>query len=98
MRGLDSPVIMKAATHSELCQAKQGTTHNTSHTMDQTIENGKNGGYSVYEFGEYPESSVLAGQTRKRFVDNFDTIEEAQACYPSAELGYRDAHNYFDHL
>ena len=31
--------------------------------MDQTIENGKDGGFSVYEFGEYPESSVLAGQT-----------------------------------
>ena len=66
--------------------------------MDQTIENGKDGGFSVYEFGEYPESSVLAGQTCKRFVDNFDSVEEAQASYPSAELGYRDAHNHFDHL
>ena len=66
--------------------------------MDKTIENGKDGGFSVYEFGEYPESSVLAGQTCKRFVDNFDTVEEAQASYPSAELGYRDAHNHFDHL
>ena len=66
--------------------------------MDQTIENGKDGGFSVYEFGEYPESSVLAGQTCKRFVDNFDSVEEAQASYPSAELGYRDAYNHFDHL
>lgn len=45
-----------------------------------------------------PQSSVLAGQTCKRFVDNFDSVEEAQASYPSAELGYRDAHNHFDHL
>ena len=66
--------------------------------MDQTIENGKDGGFSVYEFGEYPKSSVLAGQTCKRFVDNFDTVEEAQASYPKADLGYRDAYNYFGHL
>ena len=63
--------------------------------MDQTIENGKDGGFSVYEFGEYPQSSVLAGQTCKRFVDNF---EEAQASYPKADLGHRDAYNYFGHL
>lgn len=66
--------------------------------MDQTIENGKHGGFSVYEFGEYPESSVLAGQTCKRFVNNFDTVEEAQSAYPKADLGYRDAYNYFNHL
>lgn len=66
--------------------------------MDHTIENGKHGGFSVYEFGEYPKSSVLAGQTCKRFVDNFDTVEEAQASYPKADLGYRDAYNYFGHL
>jgi phosphoribosylaminoimidazole-succinocarboxamide synthase len=36
---------MKAATHSELCQAKQGTTHNTAHIMqkDEKIE-------YIYEF------------------------------------------------
>ena len=66
--------------------------------MDKTIENGKGGGFSVYEFGEYPESSVLAGQTCKRFVDNFDTIEEAQAAYPDADVGFRDPCNHFDHL
>ena len=66
--------------------------------MDKTIENGKGGGFSVYEFWEYPESSVLAGQTCKRFVDNFDTIEEAQAAYPDADVGFRDPCNHFDHL
>ena len=66
--------------------------------MDKTIENGKDGGFSVYEFGEYTESSVLAGQTCKRFVDNFDTIEEAQAAYPDADVGFRDPCNHFDHL
>ena len=66
--------------------------------MEMTIENGRYGGFTVYEFSEYPRSSVLAGQTCKRFVKNFDTVEEAQAAYPEAEEGCRDAHNYFDHL
>ena len=67
--------------------------------MERTIERAKYGsGYSVYEFGVYPRSSVLAGQTRKQFIDGFDTLEEAQAAYPDADVGYRDAHNHFGHL
>jgi hypothetical protein len=67
--------------------------------MERTIERCKYGhGYNVYEFGTYPRSSVLAGQTRKQFVDGFDTLEEAQAAYPDADVGYRDAGNYFNHL
>ena len=31
-----------------------------------TIEQNQYGTYSVYEFGEYPQSSVLAGQTLKQ--------------------------------
>lgn len=63
-----------------------------------TIEENEYGTFSVYEFGVYPNSSVLAGQTRKTFVDSFDNIEEAQSAYPKAVVGYRDPHNYFDHL
>jgi hypothetical protein len=71
----------------------------TANTMiETTIEKNKYSSYSVYEFGTYPESSVLAGQTKKQFLDMFDTEEAAQAEYPNAELGYRDAHNHFDHL
>ena len=66
--------------------------------MEMTIEANQYGTFSVYEFGVYPNSSVLAGQTRKTFVDMFDTIEEAKASYPDADEGYRDAHNYFGHL
>jgi hypothetical protein len=54
--------------------------------------------WSVYEFGTYERSSVLAGQTRKRFVTRFDTEAEAQAAYPSASVGYRSAHNTYNHL
>lgn len=66
--------------------------------MEMTIEANEYGTFSVYEFGVYPSSSVLAGQTRKSFVDMFDTIEEAKADYPHADEGFRDAHNHFDHL
>ena len=54
--------------------------------------------YSLYEFGVYPRLSVLAGQTMKRFVTSFDTIEEAKKAYPQAKEMYRDANNTFNHL
>lgn len=41
--------------------------------------------YGVYEYGVYPRSSVLAGQTSRRFLDSFPTLEEAQAAHPDAE-------------
>lgn len=66
---------------------------------DLTIEKAKYGcGYSVYQFGTYEKGSVLAGQTRKRFLDGFDTLEEAQEAYPEATVGFRDAGNTFGHL
>jgi hypothetical protein len=40
--------------------------------------------YGVYAYSEYPESSVLAGQTKRSFVDSFDTLAEAQKTYPAA--------------
>ena len=54
--------------------------------------------YSVYEFGVFPRSSILAGQTMKSFRDSFDTLEEAQAAYPEAEVGFRDPNNFLGHL
>ena len=53
--------------------------------------------YGVYEYGTYPDSSVLAGQERRSFIDRFPTLEEAKAAYPSAEYsgegsGYREVH------
>ena len=57
-----------------------------------TIEANEYGTFSVYEFGVYPNSSVLAGQTRKSFLDMFDTIEDAKAAYPKAAEGFRDLH------
>ena len=42
--------------------------------------------YGVYEYSIYPRSSVLAGQTRRVFLDSFTTLEEAKKEYPEAEL------------
>lgn len=56
------------------------------------------GYYAIYEFGVYPHSSVLAGQTMKSFRGSFPTLEEAQGAYPQASVGYRDPMNTFDHL
>lgn len=43
--------------------------------------------YGVYEYDEHPESSVLAGQVRRVFLDSFDTEDEAAIAYPDAERG-----------
>ncbi len=71
-------------------------------SRDLTIENEKDGygsSYSVYEFSTYGSSSVLAGQTKKQYLDGYDTLEEARRDYPTAKVcGYRDAYNTFDHL
>ena len=45
------------------------------------------GGFDVHGFFEADKSSVLAGQTIKRFLDNFDTEAEAREAYPDAKFG-----------
>lgn len=54
--------------------------------------------YSLYEFGVFPRSSVLAGQVKKVYKGHYDTVEEAVADNPTASVEYRDPHNTFDHL
>lgn len=51
--------------------------------------------YGVYRYDTYPESSVLAGQERRSFIDSFPTLAEARAAFPDAEWngegsGYRE--------
>lgn len=41
--------------------------------------------YGVYEYGVYPRSSVLAGSTRRVFLDSFKTLDEARRAFPGAE-------------
>lgn len=54
--------------------------------------------WSLYEFGVFERTSVLAGQTMKTFKDKYDTLEEAQKANPTAKVGYRDPMNTFNHL
>lgn len=58
----------------------------------QVIEQGSRGAtyqndmdtFTVYEIGVYPRSSVLAGQQQRVWLDEFQSLEEAQAAYPKA--------------
>lgn len=56
-----------------------------------TIELGRgatyaNNLYTVYRHGTYERSSVLAGSPKREWVDDFETLEEAQAAYPDADV------------
>ncbi len=42
--------------------------------------------FGVYRYDEYPRGSVLAGQMRRSFLDSFETLEEAKAAYPGADV------------
>lgn len=42
--------------------------------------------YGVYQYDTWPMSSVLGGQERRTFLDQFDTLEEAREKYPDAEF------------
>jgi hypothetical protein len=41
--------------------------------------------YGVYEYDTYPEYSVLAGQTRRSFIESFPTLKKARYFHPDAE-------------
>jgi hypothetical protein len=60
----------------------------------------QDGRFVVYGYDEYPHSSVLAGQTRKNFLDAFYSLEEAEKAYPDAGLSHSmlQPENSFDHL
>ena len=58
-------------------------------STDQTIERGRGATYAserwtVYEHGTYDRDSVLSGQSRRTWLDDFDTLEEAVIAYPDA--------------
>lgn len=44
--------------------------------------------YDVHAWDTYEDSSVLAGQPRKSWVDTFASLEDAQAEYPMANLSH----------
>lgn len=72
---------------------------------DMTIERGRGATYStdrwtVYEHGTYERGSVLEGQSRRIWVDDFETLEEAIVAYPDAEVidGTTYRPPYLNHL
>lgn len=63
-----------------------------------TYQNGMNT-WTVYEHGMYPRSSVLAGQHRRVWMDDFESLEEAKDAYPEAEVsGDTYEPPYLEHL
>jgi hypothetical protein len=42
--------------------------------------------FDVYGHGVYDRHSVLAGQSRRCFLNAFATLEEAQAAFPDAQI------------
>ena len=65
---------------------------------DQTIERGRGETYSsdrwtVYEHGVYDRDSVLSGQSRRSWLDDFDSLEEAQKAYPEAVVCVVSTHS-----
>jgi len=40
--------------------------------------------FGVYKYDEWPMSSVLGGQSRRTFLSEYNTLEDAQAAFPEA--------------
>jgi hypothetical protein len=74
-------------------------------TSDLTIERGRGATYSsgrwtVYEHSTYERHSVLAGQSCRRYINDYDTLEAAQIAHPTAVVieGTTYAPPYLGHL
>jgi hypothetical protein len=50
----------------------------------------------VHGFGIYDDNSVLAGQSRKVFIDSFDTEKEAVDAYGKSPYDAGMSHDSFD--
>ena len=63
--------VMK--TYRTIEQGSRGATYRNS-----------DGTFTVYEISKYPRSSVLAGQQRRVWLDEFTSLADAQKAYPDA--------------
>lgn len=54
-----------------------------SFTIEESSDRGR---FEVWGHGVYPESSVLAGQSRRSLIESFATPQEAKWTYPEAEV------------
>jgi hypothetical protein len=42
--------------------------------------------FGVYQYDTYPRTSVLGGQPRRTWLDEFPTLEEAKSKFPNARV------------
>lgn len=66
---------MKAANYQVIEQSSRGATYQNDADT-----------FTVYHIGKYPRGSVLAGQQRRMWLDDFETLAAAQSAYPAATL------------
>lgn len=68
-------------------------------TRDITYE-ARGNRYVAHEWGEYAESSVLAGQAKKIYLGTFETVEDVLCHFPQAQPShpFLQPQNTFDHL
>ena len=74
---------------------------NEYHTIEpSTCRYGSGKEVVVYAWGKYESSSVLAGQNKKTYIEEFDSAELALKAFPNALAleGIADAGNTFGHL
>jgi len=60
----------------------------------------RNGKFTVKGYDSFPSHSVMAGQVRKNFLASFDSVEAAQAAFPTAKMSHHmmEPENTYDHL
>jgi hypothetical protein len=94
-----SGVTMNAVQMGHALAVRKRAKESGLHPDGFTIEH-KGDSFVVYGWGEYEESSVLAGQTRKSYIQGFDTEADARIVWPEigSETHSRSAHNSVSHL
>lgn len=65
-----------------------------------TLSFNEYGGINLYGWGTYGRSSVLAGQSKKQFLEMYDTKEEAEKLHPDLAFSskWTEPQNSFNHL
>ena len=79
----------------------EGMSSSTYFTIEPSVVGlGIDNEFTVYEWGTYDRSSVLAGQQKKSYRDTFQTVALALEAYPKADVmeWTVSANNTFDHL
>ena len=74
---------------------------NKYHTIEpSTSQYGSGKEVVIYAWSKYENSSVLAGQNKKTYIEEFDSVELALKSFPNAIVleGIAETGNTFGHL